>query len=389
MVPMPNLQNALQTFTGATQIQCVTPFEGLNCNLCAILQPYMEKEVSCSDVIANSCHQAERFGGKYITFCPLGLVHFATPVLAGGGVLLISREEYFEEEILGKFELPLETQQAVWTFLQAVPHLMPQRVSYLAELLYILSIYEELPENGKAMQRRQSALSDYIFEAKKSGEDEPYPINKENQLMMAITSGNKPEAQKLLNDICGHIFISTGGKLELTKARVLELIVLLSRSAISGGADNSKIFDMNFDYINKITHFDNTEELLFWLWEIMIGYIDSVLNFGDIKHKHIIYKAVTYINNNYSEKLTLEQVADSIFLSPTYFSKIFKQELGQNFSNYLNHVRVEKAKSLLLHDGISLVEVSGMIGFVDQSYFSKVFKKIVGMTPSEYRDHGN
>lgn len=382
-----DLYTAQQTFTGATEINCVTPSEGLNCGLCALLHPYLDKEVSCCNIITNSCHQAERFGGKYITFCPMGLVHFATPVLSGGGVLLISREEYFEEEIIEKYNLPFDVQQEVWSFLQNVPHLMPQRVSYLAELLYILSNYKETSQKGKVREKQKSVLSDYITEAKRNGEDS-YPINKENQLMMAITSGNKPEAQKLLNEICGHIFISTGGKLELTKARVLELVVLLSRSAISGGADNSKIFDMNFDYINKITHFDNTEELLFWLWEIMVSYIDSVFNLGDIKHKDIIYKAVTYINYHYADKLSLEQVAAIIYLSPTYFSKIFKQELGQSFSNYLNQVRVEKAKSLLLHDAIPLVDVSDMVGFIDQSYFSKVFKKLVGVTPSEYREKG-
>ena len=78
------------------------------------------------------------------------------------------------------------------------------------------------------------------------------------------------------------------GNLELIKARSLELVVLLSRSAISGGADNSKIFEMNFNYINKITHFDNAEELIFWLWDIAINYVDSVLNLGDIKHR-ILY----------------------------------------------------------------------------------------------------
>jgi YesN/AraC family two-component response regulator len=381
------LNNIIELFTGATQIQCVLPEDGLNCKLCSLLKPYTEEEIICTDVIKNSCHQAERFGGKYISFCPVGLVHFATPSVVGGGVLLISREEFFEEEILAKYKLSYESEHKIWEYLQSIPFLAPQRVSYLAELLTILTTSKDQTEKNKLIEKKQSTLSELIYEAKQSGEEKSYPYNKENQLMMAITSGNMNDAQELLNEICTHIFISTGGNLELIKARSLELVVLLSRSAISGGADNSKIFEMNFNYINKITHFDNAEELIFWLWDIAINYVDSVLNLGDIKHKDIIYKAVTYINNNYSEKITLEQVASNIFLSPTYFSKIFKQELGLSFSNYLNRVRIEKAKSLLLHESIPIVDISDIVGFVDQAYFSKVFKKLVGVTPSEYREN--
>jgi two-component system response regulator YesN len=64
-----------------------------------------------------------------------------------------------------------------------------------------------------------------------------------------------------------------------------------------------------------------------------------------------------------------------VYLSPAYFSKIFKEEVKTNFNNYLNLVRIEMSKKLLLDDSMSLVDISSYVGYEDQSYFSKVFKK--------------
>lgn len=86
------------------------------------------------------------------------------------------------------------------------------------------------------------------------------------------------------------------------------------------------------------------------------------------------------------KKITLEEVASYVYLSPSYFSKIFKEEMKVNFNTYLNYVRIEKSKKLLLDDSIVLVDLSNLVGFEDQSYFSKVFKKITGVSPGKYRE---
>ena len=92
------------------------------------------------------------------------------------------------------------------------------------------------------------------------------------------------------------------------------------------------------------------------------------------------------MSNNFIEKITLEDVAAEIFLSSAYFSKIFKEQTGFNFSQYLNKLRIEKSKSLLRNSRLPLVDIAGMVGYEDQSYFTKVFKKITGNSPGKYRD---
>lgn len=377
-----DFNNFCEVFSCSTGIQTVKKGSGFKCGICSVLNSATGGCVNCGDIVENSCNQSQRFGGRYITFCPYGLVHFATGDYAGGAFLLVPRDDFFEEEICEKYNLTEEQKQDIQMMLDDIPYLEPHRVSCLSELLSLGQAHT--PKDNK---QELSDLSDSI-ESTKKGKN-TYSIDKENQLLMAVTNGNKAEAKKLLNDMCGNIFASSGGKLDEVKARILELTVLLSRGAISGGAQDSKIFHMNFNFINKITHFDNTEELIFWFWEVFGEYMDSISMLGNVRLRESIEKAVDYINENYEEKLTLEGVADHVYLSATYFSRIFNQEMGMSFNGYLNKVRTDKAKALLLHDNMSLADISATVGFVDQSYFTKVFKKQTGVTPNEYRNKKN
>ena len=84
-------------------------------------------------------------------------------------------------------------------------------------------------------------------------------------------------------------------------------------------------------------------------------------------------------------KISLDEIAKEGFLSSSYLSKLFKTEMKINLSVYINNVRVEKSKLLLLDSSLSIVEVATMVGFEEQSYFSKVFKSITGVSPGKFR----
>ncbi len=167
---------------------------------------------------------------------------------------------------------------------------------------------------------------------------------------------------------------------------MFELLVLISRAAVEGGADEEHIFSLNSSYFEEINCIKTLDELCLWLVEVMNRLINYVFRFNDVKHVDIIRKSVDYIRRNYAKKITLEDVASIVYLSPSYFSKVFKDEMELNFNAYLNKIRIEKSKQLLMNDSIKLADVSGLVGFEDQSYFSKVFKKLVGQTPGKFRE---
>ena len=99
----------------------------------------------------------------------------------------------------------------------------------------------------------------------------------------------------------------------------------------------------------------------------------------------MIFNVKKYIQKNYSEKISLESVAAQVFLSPGYLSSLFKEATGESLISYINRVRVEESKVLLLETKDNLVDISNACGFEDQSYFARVFKKFTGVSPSKYR----
>jgi len=100
----------------------------------------------------------------------------------------------------------------------------------------------------------------------------------------------------------------------------------------------------------------------------------------------IVLRAQEFIKNNYTQTLTLSEVAGAIYLSPNYFSTIFKEITGNNFISYLNDVRIDEGKRLLSETALPLKQIVKQAGFEDYNYFNKVFKKAVGLPPGTYRE---
>ena len=98
-----------------------------------------------------------------------------------------------------------------------------------------------------------------------------------------------------------------------------------------------------------------------------------------------ITRAKQFIQENLSEPLTLEQVANHVFLCKAYLSEIFPQYTGLKFSEYVTLQRVEYAKQLLLYGGQSILEISQQCGFSSAAYFSSVFTRITGKSPRKFR----
>jgi len=98
-----------------------------------------------------------------------------------------------------------------------------------------------------------------------------------------------------------------------------------------------------------------------------------------------IERAKRYIQTHYCENITLEQTAAYVDLSPTYFTKRFKDETGLTFKEYVTTCRLDKIKKLLKDSTLSLKEITYQAGYTDPNYVSRVFKKTVGCSPKEYR----
>lgn len=96
-------------------------------------------------------------------------------------------------------------------------------------------------------------------------------------------------------------------------------------------------------------------------------------------------KAIQYLDEHFHESVSLETVAEYVGLSSFYFSKLFREEAGITFIDYLTRLRIKEAKRLLLETDHSLKRICFEVGYRDPNYFSRVFKKTIGMSPSDFR----
>ena len=94
---------------------------------------------------------------------------------------------------------------------------------------------------------------------------------------------------------------------------------------------------------------------------------------------------ISYLNNNYRNDICLNMAANLVSMNSNYFSMLFKRVTGMNFIKYLQKLRIEKAKELLLQQDMKVQDILELVGFVNDKYFFKVFKEFVGATPHDYK----
>lgn len=98
-----------------------------------------------------------------------------------------------------------------------------------------------------------------------------------------------------------------------------------------------------------------------------------------------VSETVKFIKNNYFMDISLRQVAEQVDISTNYLSSLFKKELHISFIDYINQVRIDKAKELLLSTHLKIYQIAQKVGFADESYFSRIFKRITGLRPNEFK----
>ncbi|MDR2519179.1 MAG: helix-turn-helix domain-containing protein [Spirochaetaceae bacterium] len=358
----------------------------------------------CVEMHVNAIKEASHFGGSYIYMCELGFMFWTSPLYAedrfagaliGSGFLGIDSEETASQmSQMSGGGVPLEE---IRRLLSPFPLGDPERVKALADLLLILakSLSQGSEEYYRTMRRRsqqQTDLSVKIQELKgqyPAGAPLPdYPLDKERMLLGALKRGDNETGRKILNELLAILLFSNPDQFKYIQFRSIELVVLLSRTNVAPGNTEKAILETNNQYLRRIQKAQNVEELTDVLHTIVERMAGQIFSFHGVRHASALRKAERYIWENYTRKISLKEIAQASGLSAPYFSTIFKEEMGENLSSYLNRIRVEKASRMLTETDISLSEIAGSCGFEDQSWFSKTFKHYIGVSPGKYRGQG-
>lgn len=169
------------------------------------------------------------------------------------------------------------------------------------------------------------------------------------------------------------------------KLKALELVLWAEHISYESGGMTYH-FKSRQDYLPAIIEMKDYEELRSWFLTKIQEACRNVATKKEKSSTSIVGRAREYIKAHYQKDISLDDVSREVNISPYYFSKLFKEETGENFIEYVTAVRMEKAKELLENTNKSMKEICLEIGYADPNYFSRSFKKNLGVTPTEYKE---
>lgn len=133
---------------------------------------------------------------------------------------------------------------------------------------------------------------------------------------------------------------------------------------------------------------NTSQEADMWCRDLVERACNAINAKKAVRTNNVIGIAIRYIRENCNKDLSLSEVAEKVNLNPSYFSRLFKEETGTQFVEYVRNAKMELAKDLLRNSNKKIYEICEKLGYVNVQYFSTVFKNTVGMTPNEYKKSG-
>lgn len=133
-----------------------------------------------------------------------------------------------------------------------------------------------------------------------------------------------------------------------------------------------------------LEHISNIDELKIWMLSFIEEAVEIMEGISKQSKKSEIVEAQKYILLHLDQKISLEEVADLLYLNSSYFSRLFKKETGENFTEYVTRVKMEKAKKLMLESNKNVSMIAEMLGYDNKGYFVKLFKNHFGVSPARY-----
>jgi len=369
---------------------------------CHLIQTSVPGSKRCRQDRIRSLNLAFETGQPYISFCHAGIVNVCIPIMdkdiaAGGLFFGKCLWQDLTDEIVADIRkrlagLRIGSHNLLDTA-RALPVVTGREIHKAAEFLFVL-LYETADLDPRIVTwrrrrtRQQAEIGEYIQQRKKNDLTEArYPYEAERQLIGKVKIGDRTGAKEILNSILGTIMFQNPGDINILKARLVELLSILSRAAVEGGVDIQLMLAKNVDYINKVINVDNQQDICAWISSALNDFIESVYSSQDAVKMTQIRPAIDFIDIHYDRPLTLADIAKAAFLSVSRLAHIFKEQMGITIIDYLTSVRIDHARRLLLATEKSCSIICFEVGYNNQSYFTRIFKETVGMTPRQFREN--
>lgn len=205
----------------------------------------------------------------------------------------------------------------------------------------------------------------------------------EEEFNQIVRSCNYDGFELFVNSIIENVVLSNLS-LEALRMFMMELLLFLLRLSHEYQL-SIKWFDEHKDLYKALQDYSDILELKDLIIELGHEMMNAISDNRKSNIKVMIDTAIEYLENNYSEEVSLDSVAEYLHISPEYLSRLFKKETSQTFIFYLTTLRLDAAKRLIEDTQYKNFEVAEAVGYKEPNYFSYVFKKRFGISPSKYR----
>ncbi len=195
-----------------------------------------------------------------------------------------------------------------------------------------------------------------------------------------LLSGDFP----LLTEFSADQFFLTQQPLRSAKNMSICLVAVICRFAADNGADDRRCYALSDTYINIIEDQDEVSEVYTLVTNILTDYRALIQEGREKTYSRPVQRAIRLIDARLYEPCSLAVIAKEIKLHPTYLSRLFKKEVGENMTKFIRDRKMEEAKNLIANTDHSVSEIAEMLGYSSLSYFSKVFRQTTQTSPRDF-----
>ncbi len=239
---------------------------------------------------------------------------------------------------------------------------------------------------NKVFEGKNKIISINDVNKDETAEPVSYPSYEEKEIMSCIKSMNIEKLNMILDRMYSNL-ISFKANYKDIKNICLRLITIAESQLEELGLDYRTRNVKLLDHYVEIEKYETVEDIKEWNKNVFKFFIDALQNNKNDNFKGIVKVAMQYTEEHYYEDIGVEQIAAITYVTPNYFSRVFKKETGKSYTEWLNTIRLDKAKILLKDIKHKVYEVADEVGYNDYKIFTHNFKKYVGCTPKEYREN--
>lgn len=211
-----------------------------------------------------------------------------------------------------------------------------------------------------------------------------YPYAREKQLFNMINSGITEKVDDTVKELVGEVRLQESMNYENIVQIFTQLAVNTVKLLLDQNLNIGMIFGSSYNIYHILSGKETIDDIEEWLIE-MFTHIAGYMSGARGMSKGYFDRALEYIHDNYRKDIDINAIAENVGLSYSYLRKIFKDETGDNIINYVNHIRVEESKRLLLQTGMTVKEIALNLGYNNEQSFLRFFKKYEECSPGEYR----